>query len=143
MRHVWALQTHSDKWLVHTMKRALLFGLIGLIMLAGTALGTTRSSLSSVLPAAEDGVATTATADTLRHRVPAGDDLIVTLPGTLSQRTVASYTIVRAPALSWLVDRSLLWRTRPNNAGTHALLLQASFQNAAPDTLTILVDVTP
>lgn len=118
-------------------------------MLAATTVGTARSMSPSarmnsphLLLSAEARVAVPAFRDTLEHRVTAGDDLIVTLPRTLSRRPVTDYTIVRAPAMSWLVDRSLLWRTHPQDVGRHALLVEAAFADAAPDTLTILVEVT-
>lgn len=130
------------------MKRMLLSGLIALAC-ATSAAGPTesdaptlQSNLLPLVPVSEARVASPALRDTLEHRVTAGDDLIVTLPGTLSNRSVTAYELVRAPALSWVVDRSLLWRTRPEDAGTHALLVEATFDDAPSDTLTVLVEVT-
>jgi hypothetical protein len=60
----------------------------------------------------------------------------------VADRPVASYRFLRAPALSWLVDRSILWRTRPEDVGEHALLVGVALADAPPDTLTILVTVT-
>lgn len=122
------------------MKQTLL---LGWLVLAGATVGTARPDAPgppSLVPAAEARVA--APADTLQRRVTAGDDLIVTLPATLSDRPVASYVLLQAPAMSWLVDRSLLWRTRPNDIGPHTLLVEATFGDMTADTLAIHVDVT-
>lgn len=96
-----------------------------------------------LVPTLAAHVAHTPPADTLRRRATVGEALIMTLPDALANRPVATYRLVRAPALSWLVDRSLLWRPRPDDVGTHALLVHAAFAGTPPDTLTILVDVTP
>jgi hypothetical protein len=66
----------------------------------------------------------------------------MTLPAMLGDRPVASYRVLRAPALSWLVDRSILWRTRSGDVGDHTLLVSAALADAPPDTLAILVTVT-
>ncbi len=79
-----------------------------------------------------------APADTLRETVTAGEDLILTLPPSND----AAYTIVRAPALSWLVDRSFFWRTRPDEAGTHTVTFRAASESASADTLVVRVTVT-
>lgn len=103
----------------------------------------TAAPVRSLVPAHDAHVAPTAPADTLRRRVAAGEPLIMTLPAARSGRPVTAYRLVRAPALCWLVDRSLLWRTRPADVGAHAVLVRADFgPDAPPDTLTILVDVT-
>jgi len=81
--------------------------------------------------------------DTLRPTVRAGEPLILALPDTLDARPVAAYALVRAPALSWLVDRSFLWRTRPGDAGTHRLLFKVAFAEAPPETLVVRVKVEP
>jgi len=132
------------------MKRAILLGVVGAV-LAGmsTALNAAPSAAAggpaSLVPVLSSHVADRLRlpADTVRHRVTAGEPLIVTLPDALSNGPVTAYHPLRAPALSWLVDRSLLWRTRTADAGTQTLLIRASFEAAPPDTLTILVDVIP
>ena len=80
--------------------------------------------------------------DTLRHTVPAGQSLILALPDTLDARPVATYAPVRLPAMSWLVDRSFLWRTFPRDAGVHEILFEAAFEAAPPETLVVHVTVT-
>ena len=120
---------------------------------AGTALGAL--ALALVLfpvapPASTDGAyaaappsvrARPARTDTLSSTVRAGETLILALPDTLDARPVASYAVVRAPARSWLVDRSFLWRTLPRDAGTHRLLFEAAFAEAPPETLAVRVTV--
>ena len=74
-------------------------------------------------------------ADTLRASVRAGETLIVGLPDG------ATYEVVRAPALSWLVDRSFMWRTLPAERGALPVVLRR--RGAAADTLVLLVEVRP
>lgn len=77
-------------------------------------------------------------ADTLRETVPAGEPLIMTLP----PRTNASYAPLRVPALSWLVDRSFVWRTRPEDTGMHTMTFTVTANSASADTLVVQVRVT-
>ncbi len=130
------------------MKQTVLLCAAGMVLAAGLN-GPTRAYRSApsalaeqVPPVLEAHAAHTVPADTLRRRVQAGEPLIMTLPAMLGDRPVASYRFLRAPALSWLVDRSILWRTRSSDIGTHALLVGAALADAPPDTLTILVTVT-
>lgn len=130
------------------MKQVILLGWVGAVLAGavGTALDagppTAAAEPDPLVPALSAHVAPPAPADTMRRRVTAGEPLIVTLPDALSNRPISAYRLLRAPALSWLVDRSLLWRTRPADIGSHVLLLRAGFETAPPDTLTIFVDVT-
>lgn len=55
-----------------------------------------------------------ASADTIRQSVIAGETLIVALPGP-------DYRALNPPALSWLVDRSFMWRTLPQERGALAV----------------------
>ena len=55
-----------------------------------------------------------APADTVRQSVLAGETLIVALPSD-------EYRALNPPALSWLVDRSFMWRTLPQERGTLAV----------------------
>ena len=73
--------------------------------------------------------------DTLWNRIRGGDILIVALPVELQRRHVERYSIVRAPALSWLVDRSFMWRTLPDDEGRHEVLIRADFDPASSDSL--------
>ena len=72
-------------------------------------------------------------ADTVRASVRAGETLIVGLPDG------ATYEVVRAPALSWLVDRSFMWRTLPAERGTLPVVFRR--RGAAADTLVLLVEI--
>jgi hypothetical protein len=127
------------------MKRILLFSMLGSILASGFGVASTTGPFISTQPPSfvPAGSPHVAPADTVRRRVAAGEPLIMTLPGALSDRPVAAYRLLQAPALSWLVGRSFFWRTRPEDAGTHVLLVRAAFDQPPPDTLTILVDVTP
>ena len=130
------------------MKRTVLLCAAGALLAAGL-VGPSHAnrSWSPTLralppPVLEAHVTHAVPADTLRRRVQGGEPLIMTLPAILGDRPVASYRFLRAPALSWLVDRSMLWRTRPDDVGEHVLLVGAALADAPPDTLAILVTVT-
>lgn len=84
----------------------------------------------------------TAPADTLRATVRAGQTLIVGLPARVDGAE-ASYELVRAPALSWLVDRSFMWRTLERERGTLPVLLRRTRPGAEPETVTLLVEIEP
>ena len=81
--------------------------------------------------------------DTLEARVVAGETLIRTLPDAASGSPVASYRMLRGPALSGVAGRSLTWITRDIAPGTYTLRLQARRPDASPDTLVVRVDVQP
>ena len=77
--------------------------------------------------------------DTLRYSVRAGETLIVALPPRVGGRE-ARYEVVQAPALSWLVDRSFMWRTLSQERGT----LPVRFRRAdGSGELVLLVEITP
>ncbi|MEM1057305.1 MAG: hypothetical protein AAGI52_17445 [Bacteroidota bacterium] len=78
--------------------------------------------------------------DTLRYQVRAGHTLIVALPTDVEGREV-DYRLLEAPALSWLVDRSFMWRTTPGERGTLPILVERSEQGGSPDTLVLLVEI--
>lgn len=82
-----------------------------------------------------------ALADTLRRTVTAGQTLIVNLPDSLGDRPVQSYTIQQPPALSRLVERSWVWRTKPADAGRHLIHAEARFRSEPTDTLVVEVNV--
>jgi hypothetical protein len=63
------------------------------------------------------------------------------LPAVIDGRSVATYQLVRSPALSWLVGRSFFWRTRPGDTGAHTIRLRATYADAPPDTVALRVDV--
>lgn len=79
-------------------------------------------------------------ADTLRYSVRAGEALIVALPPRVGGAE-ATYEVLEAPALSWLVDRSFMWRTLARERGTLPVRFLRRAQGAAPDTLVLLVEI--
>ena len=83
----------------------------------------------------------TARLDTLRRTVTAGQALIVNLPDSLGERPVRAYTILQPPALSRLVERSWVWRTKPSDAGRHLIRAEAAFRSEPTDTLVVEVIV--
>ncbi len=91
--------------------------------------------------AAADGSLFSPRSDTLRYVVKRGTVFIAALPDTLADQPVSAYAVLRAPAMSWLVDRSFFWRTRPEDTGSATLLFRVSFANAPDDTLAVRVDV--
>ncbi len=82
-----------------------------------------------------------ASADTLRYSVRAGETLIVALPGRLAGAEVA-YEVIEAPALSWLVDRSFMWRTLARERGLLPVRLRRVVSGRAPEEVVLLVDIT-
>ena len=96
--------------------------------------GASSPERTSVLAAASPTVA-----DTLRYQVRAGQPLLVALPSRAGGRE-ATYAVVSAPAMSWLVDRSFFWQTLPSERG----LLPVVFRQTAAtaDTLVLLVEIT-
>lgn len=91
-------------------------------------------------PRAYDGAEATR-ADTLRYTVRAGETLIVALPGRAGGSEV-SYEVIEAPALSWLVDRSFMWRTLARERGTLPVRLRRVGGGNAPDEVVLLVEIT-
>ena len=83
-----------------------------------------------------------ARADTLRYEVRAGDALIVGLPARVGGGE-ATYDLVDAPALSWLVDRSFVWQTLTQERGTLAVRVRRTVAGRAPDEVVLLVQITP
>lgn len=79
--------------------------------------------------------------DTLTVRVDAGEPLIASLPPTVGGEPVERYRLLRAPALASVAGRSLLWVTRPDDAGTQHLRIAAHGTSTPPDTLHIEVVV--
>ena len=80
-------------------------------------------------------------ADTLRYDVRGGETLIVALPGQVGGAE-ASYEVVEAPALSWLVDRSFMWKTLPQERGVLPVRLLRTAPGRAPEEVVLLVEVT-
>ena len=81
-------------------------------------------------------------ADTLRYSVRAGETLIVALPPRAAGAEVR-YEVEQAPALSWLVDRSFLWRTLAQERGTLPVRFRRFGGSGGTDTLILLVEITP
>ena len=95
-------------------------------------------------PASAPWVAqTSALSDTLEATVVVGETLIRTLPDAPNGSPVASYRMLRGPALSGVAGRSLTWITRSVTPDTYELHLQARRPDASPDTLVVRVDVQP
>lgn len=77
--------------------------------------------------------------DTIEHSAEAGQPLITALPPDGGSEV--SYDVIRAPGLSWLVDRSFFWNTRPEDVGTHLILFERH-SDSATDTLALSVTLT-
>jgi len=80
--------------------------------------------------------------DTLHYQVRAGAPLLVSLPEEV-RGSEASYQLLHAPALSWLVDRSFAWTTHPSERGILPILIERRPARGALDTLVLLVEVVP
>lgn len=80
-------------------------------------------------------------AETLRVSVRAGQPLIASLPDR-HRGGAATYRALRAPALSWLVDRSFFYQTQPGERGDLPVLFERSVGGAVADTLVLMVSIT-
>ena len=109
---------------------------LGLLVLA-VAFGTTASAQRGA-PAASS-LRAEASADTLRYSVRAGETLIVGLPAGAG----VEYRVERAPALSWLVDRSFMWRTLPQERGALPVVFRRLREGRGDDRLVLLVEIVP
>ena len=111
---------------------------LGLLLAAGLLVAAAPPQRAAA-PARYPGGA--AQADTLRAQVRAGETLIVALPASVGG-VEATYRVVEAPALSWLVDRSFLWRTLAAERGELAVTFERR-SGAAPTEVVLLVEITP
>ena len=93
-------------------------------------------------PRFESASAQASPADTLRYTVRAGETLIVALPPRAAGREVR-YEVEEAPALSWLVDRSFMWRTLRQERGTLPVRFRRHGGAGGTDALVLIVEVTP
>ena len=117
---------------------------LGLLLAAGllaAAAPPQRPAEAARYPAAPTAAPVEARADTLRAQVRAGETLIVALPATVGGAEV-TYRAVEAPALSWLVDRSFLWRTLAAERGELAVVFER-LGGLAPEEVVLLVEITP
>lgn len=113
--------------------------LVGLLLFGAAA---PPSSLGALEPAATPWVAQRSPPpDTLRATVPAGEALILSLPDATGGTTVASYRMLRGPALSGVAGRSLTWITNNVSPGRYDLRVQARRPGAPSDTLIVRVEV--
>lgn len=80
--------------------------------------------------------------DTLRYSVVSGQPLIVALPRQHEGAEV-TYRLLDAPALSWLVDTSFLWRTTEGERGELPIEIERMAPGAATETIVLLVTVLP
>ena len=112
---------------------------LGLVVVAALLAGA--ASAQRAVPAASSLQASVA-ADTLRYSVRAGETLIVGLPARVAGVEV-DYEIDEAPALSWLVDRSFMWRTLAQERGTLPVRLRRTASGRADDVVVLLVEITP
>ncbi len=80
-------------------------------------------------------------ADTLRYEVAAGNPLIIALPARI-EGAEASYEVMEAPALSWLVDRSFFYQTMRGERGTLAIRLRRTSTSGGTTPVVLLVTIT-
>ncbi|WP_263786118.1 hypothetical protein [Salinibacter grassmerensis] len=81
--------------------------------------------------------------DTVRASADAGTPLILTLPESLSGRSVTHYALLRGPALSGVAGRSFTWIPKGAAPGVHRALLRAESEDAPPDTLVVQIRFRP
>lgn len=79
--------------------------------------------------------------DSLSFTVTAGDNLIIALPDSLAGQAVTTYRIAHPPALSWLHERSFVWKTHERDQGQHRLLFVAAPPSTVSDSLFVLITI--
>ncbi len=115
----------------------LLFAVVGL-----SAFGSSPLSADAERPADPSyGAEPTTVGDTLMYSVQAGRPLLIALPPRINGESI-SYRLIEGPALSWLVDRSFMWNTTPQERGELPVILERTAVGMAPDTLVLLIEVT-
>ena len=119
------------------MRTLLIGACFGILLALGAALSAPSAARTeaSATPGAVVG-------DTLSLQVRAGLPLLAALPGR-HRGQPASYRLIEAPALSWLVDRAFYWRTLPSESGTMPVLIRRVAPGVEPDTLVLMVRVLP
>ena len=112
--------------------------LLGLAAAASVGLGFSLNPAGAA--PSIDGRPSMIPADTLRFSVAPGQPFLHALPERHQGQYVA-YKAVELPALSWLQDRSLYWKTLPEQRGPHQLVLTRTTLDAVADTVVIVVDL--
>jgi hypothetical protein len=111
----------------------MLFGFVAALAVSLSAFSPAER-IAERLPSAQPTLS-----DTLRYEVVAGDPLIVALPARF-EGVEATYEVIEAPALSWLVDRSFFYQTVRGERGTLAIRLRRTSPN--PGSMVLLVTIT-
>lgn len=112
------------------------------VLLACLALwGAPVPAQRAAAPAPYAGRAAGVAADTLRYSTRAGQPFIAALPARVGSAE-ATYRVVEAPALSWLVDRSFFWNVQPGESGTLPVVFERRTAGGGTDTLVLLVEIT-
>ena len=124
--------------------------LLGLLAF-GPASAITQSGPSSIprstaQPAGFVFAASTVPGDTLSFEVRAGTPFVANLPKLYQGRPIR-YEPAQLPALAWLVDYALLWKTLPEELGVFPMVFlrfdKESGVEAAPLTVLVSVYQTP
>ncbi|MEO0560203.1 MAG: hypothetical protein AAF170_18710 [Bacteroidota bacterium] len=118
-----------------TGSRIVCLGLVAACVVTLTAFSPAER-VADRLPSAQPTVA-----DTLRYDVAAGDPLIVALPARVDG-SEATYDVMEAPALSWLVDRSFFYQTVRGERGVLAIRFRRTTAAGAQDPVVLLITIT-
>jgi len=118
-----------------TGSRIVLLGLVAACFVTLSAFSPAERGVDR-LPSVQPTVA-----DTLRYEVAAGDPLIVSLPARVDGAE-ATYTVMEAPALSWLVDHSFFYQTVRGERGELAIRFRRTTPSGAQEPVVLLVTIT-
>ncbi|MEZ4698846.1 MAG: hypothetical protein R2834_00840 [Rhodothermales bacterium] len=80
-------------------------------------------------------------AESLSFVVASGEVLIFNLPTSFGAQEIDTYRLKRAPALSWLVERSYFWRTLAKDVGEHTIVFEGLAGGRVAEEVYVLVDV--
>ncbi len=127
-----------------SMNRACARLVLFLLVVAVAAVsGTNAKTADAVRMQQEIGVRPAVSPDTLTFAIVAGRPFMTVLPDSLGGTRVEAVEPLRVPARSKIHGRAFFWQTRQSEQGQYELLFLVRKLTAAPDTLTVLVEVVP
>lgn len=116
-------------------------GLVGLLILGATLPSTPFQP--TIAPRVATAPSTPQAPDTLRASTEPETPLILSLPASVENRSVAEYRLLRGPALSGVAGRSFTWIPHGADPGRYEAVLRAHHPNPPPDTLVVRIDLQP
>lgn len=117
------------------------FGLLTLLILGATL--PSAPFQPTTAPRVATAPSTPQVPDTLRASAERDTPLILSLPSSVENRSVAEYRLLRGPALSGVAGRSFTWIPHGAHPGRYEAMLGVRHPDPPPDTLVIRIDLQP